>query len=73
MNRTDDYKRWLTTCSCVDCGARYADRKRDDRGVALDMWATETQCWTCFVAFGAPGKRGKPSSMDLAREHGLAV
>ncbi len=67
----DSYKRWIATCSCVDCGAKYSDRARDFSGVALDTWVTETQCLACWKKLGAPEHRGLPGSRDLAARAGL--
>jgi hypothetical protein len=68
----NSYKSWLQNeAFCIDCGKRYSDRKRDNSGVCIDPWATETQCWTCFTEFGSPEKRGKPNTMHLSRNYGI--
>ncbi len=66
------YKKWLLEhAACSDCGAKYADRKRDEHGICTDVWATETQCWRCRLRFGSPEKRGKSGARELANMHGV--
>lgn len=59
----DEWAAYLAWCQeqlCSGCGACYADRPRDAAGNALDQWATETECWSCFV------KRSEASTMSIA-------
>jgi hypothetical protein len=56
----DHYRQWCQEQACVDCGARYADRQRDEKGVCIDMWVTEQQCWECYKKHGSPESRGMP-------------
>lgn len=45
----DEYLAWRNQQSCSGCGLRFIDRPRDASGAYLDEWATETQCWDCFL------------------------
>jgi hypothetical protein len=51
-NGFDEYLKWLRTCVCVDCGAKQSERPRDEHGVAMDTWVTETQCLSCWQKNG---------------------
>lgn len=51
------YEAWTRTCRCVDCGKAHEPQSGE--------WATETQCWPCFVAHGNPERRGLSSAGEL--------
>lgn len=57
-----DYITWAHNQVCTDCGAKAQERKDGE------LWATETQCFTCFRKYGPPEKRGLAGASEIAWE-----
>lgn len=65
------YREWCAQQHCIDCGRSPAEVREQDAGKWRMM--TETQCYKCWKANGAPENRGLPGAREKYLQDGGGV